>query len=261
MNRHMTRKIAAILAMAVIFIGLFSGCATKRDAEEIKAQIAGLEAQSRRTTDLVTRMDSLITAGTEANRKLQNDVRYSTDELTRQLGQLLENYNDLMARIDQMAGQQVVRLSPTSSPGAQTDVPSTGPTSPPPAPVQSSSDCIDAYDEAFTQVRRGEYEPAIQGFQSFLTNCENDSNVAFALYWLGECYFAQEKYTLAIPEYERLMSGFPDSPNIGIALYKLARCKQELDKKDEARRLYEQLIDDFPGTFEAEQAENLLKDL
>ncbi|MCP4684901.1 MAG: tol-pal system protein YbgF [bacterium] len=263
MNRHKTSTVAAIFAMAVIFIGLFSGCATKRDAEEIKAQIAELEAQNRQTTDLVARMDSLITAGAEANRKLTNDVRYSTDELTRQLGQLLENYNDLMTRIDQMAGQQVVRLAPTSSPGAQTDVSASGPTTttPPPPAATSSTDCIDAYDNAFTLVRRGEYDPAIEGFRSYLADCEGDENVPSALYWVGESFFAQEKYTLAIAEYEKLMNGFPDSPNNGRALYKLARCKQELDKTDEAKRLYQQLIDDFPGTFEAEQAENLLKDL
>ncbi len=261
MNRHMTRTVTAIIAMAVIFIGLLGGCATQKDAAQIKAKIDALEAQNRQTTDLVARMDSLITAGTEANRKLQNDVRYSTDELTRQLGQLLENYNDLMARIDQIAGRQVITLPPTSSPGAQTDIPSTGPSTPPPSTVQSSTDCIDAYDNAFTLVRRGEYDPAVEAFLGFFESCEDDENVASALYWLGECYFAQEKYTPAITEYEKLMSGFPDSPNKGLALYKLARCKQELDKKDEARRLYQQLIDEFPGTFEAEQAEKNLKDL
>ena len=262
MNRYTTRTVTAILAMAVIFIGLFSGCATKRDAEEIKDQIAQLEAQNRRTTEVMARMDSLITAGAEANRKLTNDVRYSTDELTRQLGQLLENYNDLMARIDQIAGDRVIKLPPTSSPGAQTDIPTTGakPAAPPPT-VASSTDCIDAYDNAFTLVRRGEYDPAIEAFRSYLADCEGDENVPRALYWVGESFFAQEKYTQAIAEYESLMNSFPDSPNLGRALYKLARCKQELDKKDEARRLYQQLIDDFPGTFEAEQAENLLKDL
>lgn len=260
MNRHMTSTVTAILVMAVIFIGLFSGCATKRDAEEIKSQIAALEAQNRRTTEMVARMDSLITAGAEANRKLQNDVRYSTDELSRQLAQLLENNNDLMTRIDQMAGQRVIKLPPTSSPGAQTDIPAAGPNPPPPT-VKSSTECIDAYDNAFTLVRRGEYDPAIEAFRSYLAGCENDENVASALYWVGECYFAQEKYSLAVSEYENLMNRFPDSPNNGRALYKLARCKQELDKKDEAKRLYQQLIADYPGTFEAEQAANLLKDL
>jgi len=260
MNRHMTRTVTAILAMAVIFIGLFSGCATKRDAEEIKSKIDALETQNRRTTDLVARMDSLIAAGAEADRKLQNDIRYSSDELGRQLQQLLENYSDLITRIDQIAGKQVIKLPPTSSPGAQTDIPDTRPTPPPPV-TKSSTECIDAYDNAFTLVRRGEYEPAITAFRDYLASCENDENVSSALYWVGECYFSQEKYTQAITEYESLISRFPDSPNNGRALYKLARCKQELDKKDEAKRLYQQLIDDYPGTFEAEQAANLLKDL
>lgn len=261
MNRRMTKTVAAILAMAVIFVGLLSGCATKRDAEEIKAQIAAVESQSRRTTEMVERMDSVITAGAEANRKLKNDVRYSTDELTRQMEQLMENYSDLITRIDQMAGQQVIKLPPSSSPGAQQDVPATGPDNPPPPVTRTSSDCIDAYDNAFTLARRGEYDAAIEAFRGYLADCEGDENVANALYWIGEGYFAQEEYIAATAEYEKLINQFPYSPNKGWALYKLARCKQELDQKDEARRLYQQLIDEYPDTFEAEQAEKLLQDL
>jgi tol-pal system protein YbgF len=173
----------------------------------------------------------------------------------------MENYQDLMARIEQMAGQQVIKLPPSSSPGAQEDIPSTGPSAPPPPVTRSSTECIDAYDNAFTLVRRGEYDTAIAAFRDYLAGCENDENVPSALYWVGESFFAQEKYTQAIAEYEKLITTFPDSPNKGRALYKLARCKQELDLKEEARQLYQQLIDDFPGTFEAEQAENVLKDL
>lgn len=263
MNRHMTSTVTAILAMAVIFIGLLSGCATQKQANEIMTKMDRLEAQNRETTNLVARMDSIVAAGAESNLKLQNDIRYSSDELSRQIQQLLENYTDLMTRIDQMSEKQVIRLAPSSSPGVQSDIPpgNTSTSQPPPSVARSSTECIDAYDNAFTLVRRGEYEPAITAFRDYLAGCENDENVPSALYWVGECYFAQEKYSEAITEYESLINRYPNSPNNGRALYKLARCKQELDQKAEAKKLYQKLIDDYPGTFEAEQAANLLKDL
>ncbi len=249
--------------MAVIFIGLLlSGCATKRDVQDINDKLANVEQQNGQTRDLVLRMDSVIAAGAEANRALQNDIRYSTDELTRQMGVLLENYHDLMSRIDQLNQiPQVITLPPTSSAGAQDDTPVTNAPSEPPPSSQPSIDCQNTYDNAFTLVRRGEYEEAVTGFRSFLTECESHQDVENAYYWIGECYYSQEKYSNAVTEYGHLLKTYPDSPNLGRALYKLARCKQELGKKTEAKALFEQLVDEHAGTLEAEQASQRLKDL
>ena len=104
MCRSKSGSTTAIIMVAVIFAALlFSGCATKRDVEEIKSRLSRVEENSRQTHEMVARMDSNIAAGAESNRSLQNDIRYSTDELSQQMSQLLENYNDLLARIDQLS--------------------------------------------------------------------------------------------------------------------------------------------------------------
>jgi len=255
-----TKLMTVVVLTAVILIGIFSGCCTKRDVEAINNRLGSLKAQTGATRDMVARMDSLVTASTEGNRQLQNDVRLSTDELSRQMSQLLENYNDLMTRLNQMSQQQVIKLPPTSSPGAQTDV-STTPTEEPPPSRQPSIDCINTYDNAFTQVRRGEYQAAIEGFRRYLSECGSQPDVENAHYWIGECYYSQEKYNDAVDEYEHLINTYADSPNLGRAIYKLARCQQELGKTTEARQLFQQLVDDYTGTLEAEQAAERLKDL
>ena len=127
-----TKLMTAVVLTAVIFIGSFSGCVTPRDAREIKASLAELKAINEDTRDMMSRMDSLITESTEGNRRLQNDVRYATDQLAQQLSQLLENYNDLMTRLDRLA-QPTITLPPTSSPGAQTDAPAVTAEEPPPS--------------------------------------------------------------------------------------------------------------------------------
>jgi len=248
------QMITALAAMAVILAASFNGCCTKRDIEAINDRLTMLESQSRETLNLVKRMDSLVVSSNESTRQLQNDVRMSSDALAGQLGEILENYNDLMSRIDRMS-QQVIRVPVTSSPGAQ------GPAEQPPAGSQPSADCIDTYDNAFTQVRRGEYETAIQGFRKFLAQCSTHADAQNAYYWIGECYYSQEKYTEAVTEYEHLIDTYRDSPNTGRAIYKLARCKQELGKTAEAKELFQRLIDQFGGSLEAEQAAARLKDL
>jgi len=248
------KTITAVVIAAVVMAASFSGCCTKRDVEAINDRLAMLESQSRETLNLVKRMDSLVVSSNEANRQLQNDVRMSSDALAQQLGELLENFSDLTTRINRMS-QQPIKLPVTSSPGSQ------GPAEQPPSGTQPSADCIDTYDNAFTQVRRGEYETAIQGFRRFLTECSTHADVQNAYYWIGECYYSQEKYTEAVTEYEHLINTYRDSPNLGRAIYKLARCKQELGKIDEAKELFQRLIDQFGGSLEAEQAAARLKDL
>jgi len=261
MNYRRTNVITAILPMAVIGLGLLaSGCCTKRDVAEINDRLSRIEAQGRQTQELTSRMDTLITQAVEANRQLQNDVRYSSDELNRQMTQLMENYADLLSRIDRLSSQQVIKLPLKDSPGVQADIPS-GEATTPPEGTQSSAECVDMYDNAFTQVRRGEYEPAINGFRTFLAQCPNHKDVENAYYWIGECYYSQEQYTQAIAEYEHLLKTYPDSPNVARALYKLARCKQEIGKKSEARELFQKLVKEHGGTLEAEQAAQRLKDL
>lgn len=253
--------------MAAIVIGLLvSGCCTKRDVAEINGRLSAIESQARETRVRVDRMDSTMTATVEANREMQNDVRTSNQELIEQMNQLLANYNDLMARIDMLLSRQVIKAPLKDSPGAQPGT-QAGPTTaadtdvPPPPASTPNTDCVDTYDNAFTQVRRGEYEPAIEGFRKYLADCPNQPDIENAHYWIGECYYSQEKYTQAIAEYEGLLKDFPNSPNLGRAIYKLARCKQEIGKKDEARTLYQRLVNEFAGTLEAEQATQRLKDL
>ena len=265
MKRH-TGHIAAIIPMAAIVIGLLvSGCCTKRDVQEINSRLAAIEAQGRETKARVDRMDSVMTATVEANRQMQNDVRTSNQELIDQMNQLLANYNDLMARIDMLVSRQVIKAPLQGSAGAQQPTTPTGPSAgdnvPPPPAATPNTDCVDAYDNAFTQVRRGEYEPAIEGFRKYLTDCPNSPDVENAYYWIGECYYSQEKYSQAITEYEYLLKTYPNSPNLGRAIYKLARCKQEIGKKDEAKTLFQRLVNEFAGTLEAEQAAQRLKDL
>jgi len=247
--------------MAVMFIGLcLAGCVTKRDMEEVRSSLATVEGQNRETQRLVTRMDSIIATGAEADNKLRNDMRVSVGNLEQQISQLLENYNDLMQRIDNLGREQVIKLPPKSSPGAQTG--SASDTTPvEPQPQTPSFDCIGTYDDAFILARKTDYEKAIEGFRRFLEKCGKHENADAAHYWIGECHYSMENYSQAISEFEYLLKNFQGSTKTAPALYKLARSKQELGKTDAARALFQQIIDEYSGTLEAEQAKQRLKDL
>ena len=249
-----------LLAAAVLFIGFFSiGCPTKRDVEEIKSMISKVESENRETSRLVVRMDSVIAAGAEASQALRGEMRYSMDEMAHQIAQLLENYNALLIAIKELSNKPI-RLSPTSSPGSQTDLAKQ-------AGSNTRSDtapeiaCDSIYDESFLLTRQSEYQKAIDGFTLLLESCPKHQNVEKARYWTGECYFSLEKFSQAISEFDLLLNEFPASVNSGRATYKLARSQQELGNIKEAKELFKQLADEQPNTLEGQQAKERLKDL
>jgi len=242
--------IAAVILMAAIALALIvSGCVTRRDIEEIDSRLDTLQMQNARTQKMVAHMDSVIAAGAEADRKTRADINSSVNDLQQGIAKLLENYNDLLAKVDAM-GRSGSRLR--SSPGAS-DTTSIS--------TQGSADCQKAYDDAFVLARQGKYEPAIAGFQSFLGNCPNDPSAENAYFWIGECYYSLEKYSQAVTQFDYVLKNYKGSGNTSRALYKLARSKQELGQKAEARKTFQQLINEFPKTLEAEQAKDRLKEL
>lgn len=244
-----SRHLAAILAMAVVFMGLLgSSCVTKRDIEDVNVRLDRIEAQTAATQRLISRMDSVMAASSEADTRLRNEIRTSVDDLQQQLSSLLENYNDLQRIIKQM-GQRAptIRETPTSSPGASQD--------------QNSAACQDSYDSAFVLVTHGKYEQAIQGFQSYLQTCPRHMNVPNATYWIGECYYSLERFKDAVDQFESLLKTYPNSTNTGQAMYKLARSRQELGQKVEAKKMFQQIVDKFPNTPVAEQSKDRLKEI
>lgn len=252
--------IAVIFSMAVMYLLVsLSGCATSRQIDELKAQIQNVESQNRQTQKMVGRIDTVIVEGAEADKRLRNEISVTVSELQRQISTLLENYNDMMQRIDELARQQVTisRLKSSSGSWPSESVSPSGTQ----GTEQPSIDCSSTYDESFIQVRRGEYEKAIEGFRKFLSNCPKNELVENAYYWIGECYYYLEKYDQAVTEFEYLIDNYRSSVNTSRALYKLGRSKQELGQKDEAKKIFRQLVDEYPGTLEEEQAKERLKDL
>jgi tol-pal system protein YbgF len=248
--------ITAILTMAVMFIGCWlGGCATHRQAQDLLVDTRTLKTDNANTRALLARMDSIITFGAEADNRLRAEMSTSVDELHHQIARLLENYTDLMVRLNECCqGREVIYVK--GSPGAQTDP--VGTSSDDKSP--SSIDCDQTYDDAFILVRQLEYDKAISGFRNFLESCERHDNVPNAHYWIGESYYMQDKFAEAIVEFDVLADDFRSSANIDRALYKLARSHEELGHKDQAKTVYQQLIEDYPGTLSAEQARDRLKE-
>lgn len=254
MTTHQYLRAALVLTAAGV-LGL-SGCVTKRDIADVNARLDLIKIQNNQVLQAVERMDSTVAAGAEADRKLRADLGTSIYDLQQQMNKLIENYNDLMQRFEQMRTSKKTIIG--SSPGAS--VPTVD-TVTAPGGQMADIDCQNSYDNAFILVRRGDYELAVAGFQRYLADCPKHSSAENANYWIGECYYSLEKYTEAIAQFESLLKEYKASANTSRALYKLGRSQQELGKRAEARKVFQRIIDEFPNTLEAEQSKERLKEL
>jgi len=256
--KNIKANLAAMLVMAVLLAGLIAtGCVTKRDIEGVNERLDNMERQTAETQRMVARMDSVIANSADADRKLRADLSSSVDDLQQQVAKLLENYADLVQRLDALRRSQVITRPPTSSPGAEPG----GTTETTPSNSALNAACDRSYDSAFILVRKGAYDKAITGFRNFLDSCPNHPAVANAYYWTGECYYSLEKYQDAVTQFDYLLKNYKSTVNGSRAMYKMARAKQELKQKAEAKQLFERLIKDCPSTLEAEQAKDRLKEL
>ncbi|MEW5925804.1 MAG: tol-pal system protein YbgF [Candidatus Zixiibacteriota bacterium] len=248
-------KIAIVLLTVVVAV-IFSGCCMKRDIQVVDAKINSMRADQQKMKDALDRLDSLFYSESEESVKLRAEIRSSLGDIRDQFQMMQANINDLQDKVNYMAER-----SPGGAPiRTQPITPAAGDTTA--AQQQAPSiNCQELYDESFINIRRGQYEGAIQGFNEYLKYCGTQDMADNARFWIGEAYYSMENYRSAIDEFQKLLKDYPNSEKQAGAYYKIARSYEELGQKNDARATFQKLVDSFPGTLEAEQAKEKLKEL
>jgi len=117
-------------------------------------------------------------------------------------------------------------------------------------------DCRNLWDNAFKDMRRGQYDLAISGFSDYLKFCPKGELCDNSQYWIAEAYYEMKQYPKAIAEYDKLLTQYPDSEQRPSAYFKLGRCYEETGDKKKALDHFLVLKKDFPNTPEYEQAKD-----
>jgi len=250
----MIRKKAIFGFITLIsFLLLITGCATKRDVMRIDDKVTKIYTDQQQMQMKIERLDSLLYSEGEESIKLRAEIRSSISDLLDEFRIMQSNLSDLQAKVAVIAesgsGSSLapVTFADTTGDSAATQIP--------------GIDCQKLYDESFINVRRGEYEEAVQGFTDYLTYCSSRDLADNSRFWIGESYYSMERYPLAIEEFQKLLDDYPESEKRAGALYKMGRSYEELGRKGDARATFQKLADDFPGTLEAEQAKEKLREL
>ena len=118
-----------------------------------------------------------------------------------------------------------------------------------------------AYNLAYNDYLKGNYDLAVAGFESFLQQFPATSLTAHAQYWIGESYYNKKEYRQALDAYKRVLDDPRKNDKIPAALLKSGSANLELGDPAKARSLFKRVIEEYPQSNEATLAKQKLADL
>ncbi len=125
--------------------------------------------------------------------------------------------------------------------------------------ASSSGDAASDYSEAYSLLKNGQYDEAINAFQNFLKNHSETEYADNAQYWLAEANYVTRRFSQAVRDFGLVISDYNSSKKVPGALLKMGYAYYELEEWPQARTSLEQLVTQFPKSSAARLAENRLK--
>ena len=110
-----------------------------------------------------------------------------------------------------------------------------------------------AYDDAFTAVRRGEFDKAVNLLGNFQRRYPVSGYADAVRFWLGNSQYGRRDYKEAIATFRAFVAAAPDHPRAPEALLALANSQAETKDPRGARKTIDDLVKAYPQS-EAAQA-------
>lgn len=262
----MTRVLLRIAAVAGA-VTLLGGCyGAKMIKSPINTEYTAEQVDSVRVQqDRILRELALLRSqlAEERNARLQSQAQTNST-----LGELDESVRILISRINESGERPTEGATPRSY--ARPGVPSRPSTTPPDTGAVADSSASAAggparaeelYRDAYLDLTRGDYALATQGFQNYLVRFPSGAKIPEVHYYLGECYYAQDRYLEAVADFQYVVREFPDSRLAPAAYLKSGFCYRFLEERHLAQKAFETLIERYPGTDEAKQARAALAEM
>jgi len=95
---------------------------------------------------------------------------------------------------------------------------------------------------------------AATAFKQFLVAFPGSELADNAQYWLGESYYASDKFEQALADFEVVINDYPRSRKVPDALLKMGYCNYSLRRWDAARVTLSRVRADYPETTAARLA-------
>ncbi len=207
----------AILLSLSLILG---GCVPTADFVDLRDEVRRLEVENRKFKDIEAELRKRLE---EADRlQKAGDIAKQLDVLEAKIESLRirqqgfdQKLGELLRRMDESARQEekkepALPQAKAPTPSAKPDdtaKPRAGGLDAPTAALTPTA----AYNQAYNDYLKGNYDLAVAGFEEFLKKFPETSLTAHAQYWIVEAYFNKRSYSQAIEAYERVIANYPKS--------------------------------------------------
>jgi tol-pal system protein YbgF len=227
---------------------------------EVKLDQPGASAGGAMPAELTTQYDQLqgelrsLKGEVEANGHAIGELRQRLDEESFQLSALTAQVQTLQTAL--AGATPPVARGP--APGGDEKLVLPGRT---PAAKPGTVTPVEAYNLAYNDYLRGNYELAINGFDQFLQHYSTSILAPHALYWLGESYFSHQQYPKAVETFDQLIQRYPKHEKVPAAMLKNGLAYLEIGDKLQASQLLKRLVANYPTSEEANVAKGRLAEI
>jgi len=222
-----------------------SGIRKRQDL--LEENIKGTLDLQQKMADQGSRYDQLVTDLQILQGKLEEN-NYRIKEMAQKIDDRNFKLTELAARIEQIEGKVKSLPSGTAEQGAgekKTEAK---------APTPS-----EAYQQAKADYDKGNYDLAIAGFENYLKQFPDASQVDSAQYWIGECLYSKKEYDKAVDEFLKVLKSHPKSEKAPGARLKIGYSYLNEKNNAKAKEQLQKVVKDYPGTPEAAKARDKLK--
>ena len=211
--------------------------------ESNKAFSARLDQLSDRVTKLFADQALLIGPIGENARIM----RERSQETSTRIGELTEEIRALRRDVASLLARPVMTAPPADPldpnapqlPGSTATLPAPTPT---PVPTNVGLSPEQLYRTAVSEYATGQWDLAVEDFQSFIRNFPTDPRAAAAQQGIGDALYSANKFEEAIAAYNLVIQNYPKSDQVGWAYYKRAVVLRRVGRAAEARTSYEMAV-------------------
>ncbi|RLE31321.1 MAG: hypothetical protein DRJ61_11520 [Acidobacteria bacterium] len=268
------RKLLIVL-LAVSTLACTSGedmALLHREITDVQREIQSLSANAPERQDLAS-MENRMKELTEKNMRSNADLAMQVQQLQERMEGLHASLELTTRQLQQISqelaagrNRQTVVLPPvTAVPSAgtaeQTGVPPGTLAAGAAASRGSEISPDQLYRSAYEDYMRGNYDLAAQGFQEYRRLFPDTELSDNSLYWVGECYAAQDLTTEAIQTFTQVLENYPNSDKG--AASQLKKGLLYLGSGDQGQGVVnlQYVVYEHPGTKEADLAREKLRSL